>query len=232
MRLDRFVSKCTNMGRAQATKLVRKGNVEINSSKVNNPQTKVKLESDTVKLNGELLEYKEFIYIMLNKPQGYICSTKDDKHRTILDLFPEKISLREPHSCGRLDIDTTGLVLATDNGKWSHKVTSPKKKCFKTYIVQSDTPLTKEDMQLLQEGVLLDGEDKKTLPAQIRELGECEYELKICEGKFHQVKRMFQAVNNCVLALHRSKIGNIILDNKLKPGCFRELTPYEINEFL
>ena len=232
MRLDRFVAKCTNIGRARATKLVRKGQVAINGLRVSNPQTKIKPESDTIELAGELLEYKEFIYIMLNKPQGYICSTKDDKHSTILDLLPENLSCREPHSCGRLDIDTTGLVLATDNGKWSHKVTSPKKECFKTYIVQSDTALSVDDMQHLEEGVLLDGEDKKTLPAKIRELAECEYELQICEGKFHQVKRMFQAVDNCVLALHRSQIGNIILDENLKPGDFRELSKAEISEFL
>ncbi|MCM8534826.1 MAG: rRNA pseudouridine synthase [Lentisphaeraceae bacterium] len=231
MRLDRFISKCTTMGRAESTKKVRQGNITVNDKTITNPQTKISPDTDSIYFNDKKLVYKEFIYIMLNKPMGYICSTKDDKNRTVLDLLPEEYAAREPFSCGRLDIDTTGLVLLTDNGKWSHKITSPKKKCFKTYIVTSHEPLTKEDMTQLEEGVMLDNDDKITLPAIIKELEDCKYELQICEGRFHQVKRMFEAVGNVVVALHRSSIGEIILDLELDSGKHRELTAEEISYF-
>ena len=232
MRLDRFIAKCTHCGRSQATKTVRQGKVSVNDQTISNPQTKIKPESDLILLNGEPLEYKEHIYLMLNNPQGYICSTKDEKCRTVIELLPSKYALREPASCGRLDIDTTGLVLLTDNGKWNHKITSPKKKCFKKYIVESEASLSEADMQSLREGVLLTGEEKNTLPALITELGDCRYELQICEGKFHQVKRMFQAVGNLVLGLHRAQIGDIVLDASLSAGSFRELTEEEVAYFL
>ena len=231
MRLDRFISKCTTLGRAQSTKLVRQGHVSVNDKTARNPAVKIDKNNDKILLDGETLEYQEFVYIMLNKPQGYICSTQDNKHKTVLDLLPGKFSRRNPFSCGRLDIDTTGLVLITDNGKWSHRVTSPKKKCFKKYIVESNEALSKNDMTSLEEGVLLDGEEKLTLPAKIEKLDENKYSLQICEGKFHQIKRMFQAVDNAVVTLHRSKIGNIELDKNLQPGEFRELCEEEIQEF-
>lgn len=231
MRLDRFISKCTTMGRAESTKKVRQGKVKVNDKTTTNPQTKIAPDTDSIYFDDRKLEYKEFIYIMLNKPMGYICSTKDDKNRTVLDLLPEEYSARSPFSCGRLDIDTTGLVLLTDNGKWSHKITSPKKKCFKTYIVSSNEPLSKEDMAQLEEGVMLDGDDKITLPARIKKLENCKYELQICEGRFHQIKRMFEAVGNLVIALHRSTIGGIILDSELESGKYRELTPEEVSYF-
>jgi 16S rRNA pseudouridine516 synthase len=231
MRLDRFLSKCTHCGRAQATKIIRQGKVKVNNLTSSNPKTQVDPNKDEVLYQDKILEYKEFIYLMLNKPTGYICSTKDNKCRTVLELLEDNYALREPASCGRLDIDTTGLVLLTDNGPWNHKITSPKKKCFKTYIVDSDSPLSKEDMQELREGVLMDNENKKTLPAEIKELAECRYELQICEGKFHQVKRMFQAVGNCVLSLHRAQIGQILLDDKLASGEYRELTNEEVQYF-
>ncbi|MCM8531824.1 MAG: rRNA pseudouridine synthase [Lentisphaeraceae bacterium] len=231
MRLDRFIAKCTTMGRAESTKKVRQGKVTVNEKTITNPQTKVSPDTDTIYFDGNRLEYKEFIFLMLNKPMGFICSTKDDKNRTVLDLLPEEHSARSPFSCGRLDIDTTGLVILTDNGKWSHRITSPKKKCFKTYIVTSHEPLSKEDMVQLEEGVMLDDDDKITLPAKIKELEDCKYELQICEGRFHQVKRMFEAVGNLVVGLHRSSIGQIILDPKLESGKYRELTPEEISYF-
>ncbi len=231
MRLDKFIANQSTLSRSEAVNVIKNGKVSVDEKIVRDPKTQINEEKNIISLNGEKLIYKEFIYLMLNKPTGYISSTDDPRQKTVLELLPEIYSCRKPFTSGRLDIDTTGLVLLTDDGAWSHNITSPKKKCFKTYIVQTFLPLSKEAMHQLETGVFLDGDDKITEPALIREINPCEYELKISEGRFHQVKRMMLAVGNKVVKLHRAAIGDIRLDSQLKLGESRELTNDEISFF-
>lgn len=232
MRLDKYISNQTTLSRSEAVKVIRAGKVSVDGTVFRDPKSQVNENSCQVQLNGESVSFKKNIYIMLHKPVGFISSTEDKYLKTVLDLLPDEITCRKPFPCGRLDIDTTGLVLLTDDGVWSHKITSPKKKCFKTYLVNTLKSLSEEDMKKLEEGVYLDGDDKITQPAMIREIDKCRYELKISEGRFHQVKRMMEAVGNKVVKLHRQAIGEIILDTDLKEGDFRELSEDEVNQFL
>ena len=229
MRLDKLTASASELSRSEAARAIKKGFVQVNGRVAKNAKDNVDPLQDEVTLYDEVLFYREFVYLMLNKPQGYICSTKDEKKQTVLELLPKIMACREPHSCGRLDIDTTGLVLLTDDGSWSYGITSPKKKCIKTYFVNSAEELSEEDIQALEEGVMLDGEDKLTLPAQLKKLGDCYYELKIMEGRFHQIKRMFIARDNMVVKLHRHSIGLITLDEDLAEGDFRELSADEVD---
>ncbi|NQZ56366.1 MAG: rRNA pseudouridine synthase [Lentisphaeraceae bacterium] len=228
MRLDKFTASSSELSRSEATKVIRGGRVAVNGQIEKNVKTKVDPKNDEITFNKEVLKYREFVYLMMHKPQNYICSTKDAKQATVLELLPELFASRKPHSCGRLDIDTTGLVLLTDDGSWSYGITSPKKKCMKTYLVHSLSELGENDIKQLEEGIMLEDEDKPTLPAEIKRLGKCYYELKICEGRFHQIKRMFIALYNKVEKLHRQSIGPVTLGDDLKEGDFRELTDEEI----
>lgn len=232
MRLDKYVSNQTVLSRSEAVKKIKAGKVFVDGNCVREPKTQVNEQNSSIELEGTLISFKKNIYIMLHKPVGFISSTEDKYQKTVLDLLPDEITCRKPFPCGRLDIDTTGLVLLTDDGVWSHKITSPKKKCFKTYLVNTLKSLSEEDMKNIEEGVFLDGDDKITQPALIREIDKCRYELKISEGRFHQVKRMMEAVGNKVVKLHRQAIGEIFLDPKLKEGDFRELSEDEVNQFL
>jgi len=228
MRLDKFTATASELSRSEATKAIRGGAITVNGKTEKNPKTAVDAAKDEIKLKGEALTYREFVYLMLNKPEGYICSTKDARQQTVLELLPKFFADRKPHSCGRLDIDTTGLVLLTDDGNWSYGITAPKKKCYKTYLINSLSELSEEDIQKLEEGIILEGEEKATLPAKIKRLDHKYYELQIMEGRFHQIKRMFTAVYNKVLKLHRQSIGPISLGD-LPVEEFRELTTEEID---
>ncbi|KES14475.1 16S rRNA uridine-516 pseudouridylate synthase, partial [Gilliamella apicola SCGC AB-598-I20] len=165
---------------------------------------------------------------MLNKPQGYVCSTDDPDHPTILYFIDEPMS-EKLHSAGRLDLDTTGLVLLTDDGKWSHRITSPKHHCEKIYQVTVEQPLTTNLIEIFKQGIQLKSEKTLTEPAKLIIIDDYHAELTISEGRYHQVKRMFAAVNNHVTQLHRKQIGNIVLD--IPEGEYRPLTQDEISSF-
>ncbi|HHJ80676.1 MAG TPA: pseudouridine synthase, partial [Candidatus Tenderia electrophaga] len=167
------------------------------------------------------------LYFMLNKPEGYICATKDSRHPTVLDLIDEP-GAHTLHPVGRLDIDTTGLVLLSDDGQWSHGITSPRRQKIKRYLVHLAEPLVAGIEHQFEAGVMLDGETKPTLPAQLKRISATEVELSIQEGRYHQVKRMFAAVGNAVTALHRQAIGPISLDDDLPVGAYRALTEAEV----
>ena len=231
MRLDKYIANQTPLSRSEAVKAIRSGRVTVDSSTVREAKTQVKESSQAIALDGKEIGFKENIYLMLNKPADYISSTEDRNHKTVIELLPEEYSCRNPFPCGRLDIDTTGLVILTDDGAWAHNITSPKKKCFKTYIVDSLRTLSDEEIKSLEDGVFLAGDERITKPAKVKVLDECRYELQISEGRFHQVKRMFETVGNKVLKLHRHAIGEIQLDNNLAPGEFRELNENEVNFF-
>lgn len=231
MRLDKYVSNQTPLSRSQAVQKIRSGKVFVDDQCIRDPKTHVDESSSKVELEKVEISYKEFVYLMLNKPVDYISSTEDKNHQTVLELLPEEYACRKIFPCGRLDIDTTGLVLLTDDGPWGHNITSPKKKCFKTYIVNTLRNLSDDESTKIEEGLFLDGDDRVTKPAKIKKIDDCKYELQISEGRFHQVKRMMESIGNKVMKLHRQAIGTIELDTELKLGEFRELTEEEISIF-
>lgn len=223
MRLDKFLTHTTDLTRTLAKQVIRQQRVMINNKTAQSP-AQIILTTDDVKLDGELLSFPGNRYIMLHKPAGYVCTREDTHHTDVFSLLDNSDDL---HAAGRLDADTTGLVLLTNDGQWSHKVTSPRRQCGKVYLVTLEQSLTPQQITQLTQGVMLHGEDKPTLPAQLEILSEKQVRFTIHEGKYHQVKRMFAAVENKVTALHRQSIGEIRLDDNLKPGAWRELTNEE-----
>ncbi|MCG8672559.1 MAG: 16S rRNA pseudouridine(516) synthase RsuA [Pseudomonadales bacterium] len=229
MRLDKFICDNTDLTRTDAKKAIREHRVLINDNIAKSAS--IKLENDDqIQLDGKLIQALSLRYFILNKPKGYVCSTQDPDHPIVLSLLQEP-QRQKLHIAGRLDKDTTGLVLITDDGQWSHRVTSPRSECIKRYRVSLDQPLSETAQQQLQHGVALKNEPKPTRPAQVEQLSETEIYLAISEGKYHQVKRMLAAVGNHVNELHRDRVGGICLDDSLAEGCYRSLTPEEIALF-
>ncbi|AOS97755.1 Ribosomal small subunit pseudouridine synthase A [Microbulbifer aggregans] len=226
MRLDKAVSQVTDLSRAEVKRAAKAGRITVNGEVAGNPATKVS-ESDELCLDGELLEEAGPRYFMLHKPLGYVSATKDSEHPTVLDLLEEP-NKQKLHIAGRLDIDTTGLVLLTDDGQWSHKITSPRHHCDKTYYAMLAERIDESAVEKFAKGIWLDGEKKRTKPAKLEILFANEVRLTIGEGRYHQVKRMFAALGNRVLELHRERIGDIVLDEDLVEGDYRPLTPEEI----
>ncbi len=226
MRLDKFVSQSLGITRKQTKQILRQQLIKVNG--VPECRADQQVDADTnVTFEGRRLHPPGPLYFMLNKPDGYICATKDSRHPTVLDLIDEPRA-HTLHPVGRLDIDTTGLVLLTDDGQWSHGITSPKRQKTKRYLVHLAEPLIDGVEQQFEAGIMLDGEKNPTLPAQLKRLSATEVELCIQEGRYHQVKRMFAAVGNAVTALHRQAIGPISLDDDLAIGAYRALSEAEV----
>lgn len=232
MRLDRFLSETTDLTRSLAKKALHREEVRVDGEVVKNPATQVDA-SRRVTWNGEPLALVGLRYVMLHKPAGVECSAR----RGLYPLVRELVDL--PHverlqTVGRLDVDTTGLVLLTDDGQWSHRVTSPKRRCGKVYRVTLAEPLEGEDREAavtqFAEGLWLDGEEKPTRPAELVMREPRVAELTLFEGKYHQVKRMFAAIGHHVEALHREAIGPLSL-GELAPGEWRELSEAERAQF-
>lgn len=227
MRLDKFLAETTGLTRSQAAKVLRQSAVTVNGKIEKSGAAKVSPD-DEIYYDGERLMWVENgQYIMLHKPQGYICSHEDGDYPTIYQFFDYPLSARL-HSAGRLDVDTTGLVLLTDDGQWSHRITSPKFHCEKTYLVTLADPVEANYVQACADGILLRGEKEPTKPATLEILDDYNVNLTLSEGRYHQVKRMFAALGNKVVALHRWKIGNVVLDEHLAEGEFRSLIEEEI----
>lgn len=226
LRLDRLLAEVGGLSRRQAQQAIRAGRVAVAGAVQADPAHKVPADV-VVSLDGASLRQRGPRYLMLHKPAGYVCATRDDQHPTVLDLLPPE-QRDGLHIAGRLDLDTTGLVLLTDDGAWSHRVTSPRHRCHKRYRVTLAEPVSDAELQRLREGLLLRGEARPTAPAQVRRLGERSLLLTIREGRYHQVKRMFGALGNRVVALHRDRVGDLALDDaQLAEGEFRALTPAE-----
>lgn len=227
MRLDRYISNASDYSRSQVKQLLRHGRVDVNGETVGNPSITV-TSDDQICVDNMPIATPGPRYLMLNKPEGVVSASKDSDHPTVLDLLdeprPEQLQI-----AGRLDIDTTGLLLITDDGQWNHRVTSPRSQCFKTYRVQVDQPLDEALIKKFADGLWLDGEKRRCLPAQLTITDAHHALLVISEGKYHQVKRMFAAVGNQVTALHRKQVGAIVLDPTLAPGQYRPLTQTEID---
>ncbi|NMS90157.1 rRNA pseudouridine synthase [Clostridioides difficile] len=229
-RIDKILSNLGYGSRSEIKKYCKQGSVVVNGSEVSNPGTQVDTENDEILFNGEEVIYREYIYLMMNKPDGYISATTDKYDPTVLDLIDLSYLAFEPFPVGRLDKDTEGLLVLTNDGKLSHRVLSPKKHVPKTYYAKIDGVVTEEDVESFTEGVVLD-DGYKTMPSQLNILksdDESEIELTIHEGKFHQVKRMFESVGKKVVYLKRLSMGNLKLDESLELGEYRELTDEEV----
>jgi 16S rRNA pseudouridine516 synthase len=226
-----------NMGfgtRKDVKKLMKSGSVHVNGEVVKEAKVHVDPEKDLVTVFGEVVEYKPYIYLMMNKPQGVISATEDNEHETVIDLLLYEHEMYEPFPVGRLDKDTEGFLLITNDGQFSHALMSPKKHVPKTYVATIRGNVTNEDVDRFKQGVELD-DGYVTKPGELVILEQgpiSEIELTITEGKYHQVKRMFEAVDKKVLTLKRTKIGNLELDPELELGTYRELTEEEVEILL
>lgn len=225
-RLDKFISHLAEVPRTQARASIKRKEVSVNGEVITAHNFQL-AKDDAVLHNGEPLVFLGKRYFMLNKPVGYVCANSDDLHKTVFDLLDEP-NMSDFHVAGRLDIDTTGLVIITNDGDWSHKITSPRSNKFKTYLVETQEPITDEALEQLREGVMLHNEKDATRPAIAERLANYGLRLSISEGKYHQVKRMLYAVDNKVVELHREQIAGITLDENLAPGEYRLLTEDEI----
>lgn len=229
-RLDKVLSNLGYGSRAEIKRDCKKGLVKVNGKVENNPGLQVDTDKDIIIFDGETIDYKEYIYIMLNKPDGYISATFDKHDPIVLDLIDSKFLVFEPFPVGRLDKDTEGLLVLTNDGQLAHRVLAPKSHVPKTYYAKIDGVVTEKDIEAFKGGVVLD-DGYETMPAElvILESGETsEIELTIHEGKFHQVKRMFESVDKKVTYLKRISMGGLKLDNDLALGEYRELTEEEI----
>ncbi|MGO2235298.1 16S rRNA pseudouridine(516) synthase [Marinomonas sp. UCMA 3892] len=231
MRLDKFVCKSTELTRKEAVQCIHSGEVCVNGEVVTSEAIQVH-ENNTVLLNGDRLKTRDYRYILMNKPAGTVCSNIDEVYPSVFNyLDVDKAS--ELHIAGRLDADTTGLVLITDDGRWSFNITLPSNDCCKVYRVQLSQAIPAERSSELvtqfKQGLQLQGEQGLTRPAKLDIITPKEVLLTITEGKFHQVKRMFSAVGNRVVGLHREQIGEVYLD--LDVGQWRYLSKNEVESF-
>ena len=229
MRLDKFICKSTELTRTEAKKVLKMGKVLVNNEVIKDPSTQVH-ENNSISIEGQVLTARSSRYIILHKPVDTICSNVDEVYPSLLHLIAVDRAF-DMHIAGRLDADTTGLVLITDDGRWSHNIISPKKQCEKMYRVWLRDPLKADTAQQFIDGVQLQGEDGLTRPAKLVQITEKEVLLTITEGKYHQVKRMFAAVGNKVVGLHREQIGPIKLAD-LPLSQWRYLTEREVSAFL
>lgn len=225
MRLDKYLSNAGVGSRKDVTKLLKAKRVTVNDMVETSGKTNVDV-GDVIELDDTLISLEKHIYIMLHKPERVITATRDDKHQTVMDLIkhPQK---EELFPLGRLDKNTTGLLIITNDGYLGHQLLSPKKNVAKTYIATLKKSITAEAISALEAGVELS--DFTTRPATVKVLREDCIELTITEGKFHQVKRMMHAVDNQVKELHRKSFGNLVLDPNLNPAESRKLTDEEVN---
>ena len=249
MRLDKFLANSGIGTRKEVKIILKKGKITVNEKIVKDAKIQIDEIKDNVKIEGEKITYKPFVYIMMNKPSGVISATEDGKHKTVIDLLCEKYKNYKVFPVGRLDIDTEGLLLLTNDGVLAHNLLSPKKHVDKKYYVELKEPLTIEKKKILENGIKLE-ENFVTKKAKIEIIDKDKVKDKnknidiininkansvfitISEGKFHQVKRMFKFVENEVLYLKRVKMGKLLLSEDLKLGEYRELSEEEMNLIL
>lgn len=230
MRIDKLLSNMGEGSRQEIKKLIKSGTVSIDGETIYKPEIQVN-ETQNIFIGNRKILYKKYIYIMMNKPQNVVSATEDSKDKTVIDILDEKDAKFCPFPVGRLDKDTEGLLILTNDGELCHNLLSPKKHIPKTYYANIDGRVTDYDIDLFNEGIMLN-DGYKTLPATLKIINSSDIsaiELTIVEGKFHQVKRMFEAVNKKVIFLKRIAMGNLKLDNSLAIGQYRHLTDSELN---
>lgn len=229
LRLDKFLADCGFGTRKEVKELLRKKQVYVNDRLVVQPDYKVNPETDKVTAQGKQAGYEQYAYYMMNKPQGVVSATKDEKEKTVIQLIKEQ-KRRDLFPVGRLDKDTEGLLLITNDGKLANNLLAPGKHVEKTYYAEIDGKVTEREIRMFFSGLDI-GDEKKTAPAELKILISDErskVEMCITEGRYHQIKRMFEAVGMQVLYLKRLSMGALSLDPELKPGNYRKLTGLEI----
>ena len=229
-RLDKIIALNCSLSRRDARRLIKEGKVRVNGEPAKEAQMPVDISADTIEADGFDFTPREHIYIMMNKPEGVISASDDKNKKTVIDLVPPELKRRSLFPAGRLDRDTTGLIIITDDGDFTHRMLSPSHHVFKRYIAEISEPLSEESVALIESGITLD-DGTECLPARVEaysENGVNYMALEIREGKYHQVKRMAAACGTKVLRLRRVKIGALCLDPSLAPGECRELTDEEL----
>ncbi|PAV25544.1 ribosomal small subunit pseudouridine synthase A [Tamilnaduibacter salinus] len=227
MRLDQFLTRSAGLSRKQAKIAIRGGRVTMAGQRWKKTATHVDANA-RITLDGEPQALPGHRYLMIHKPEGVVSATTDSEHPTVLDLLPAA-DCADLRIVGRLDRNTTGLLLLSTDGQWSHRVMSPRFHCPKTYHVTVADPLDNAALQTLRDGVLLHGEKAPSVPASVEPVAESQLRLTITEGRYHQVKRMLAAVGHRVVALHRERIGDLALDPGMAPGDHRALSDEEVH---
>lgn len=231
-RLDKVLANLGYGSRKDVKKIIKSGSVEVDNVIVKDNNMQIDPYKNIIKVDGEEISYKKYIYLMMNKPDGVISATFDDYDKTVIDLLEENHRAFEPFPVGRLDKDTVGLLLLTNDGELNHRLISPKWHVDKIYYAKIDTPLSQDDVIAFKEGIVLD-DGYKCMPGKLEIIksGESESEVKVTiqEGKYHQVKRMFQSLCKNVIYLKRLSFGGLDLDENLEEGEYRELTGEEID---
>ncbi|MBE6716856.1 MAG: rRNA pseudouridine synthase [Ruminococcaceae bacterium] len=232
VRLDKYLSSQLNVSRNDAKKLLRGGSVTVNGTVTKKGDVSVKPYEDTVAVSGHTLEYKKYIYIMQHKPKGVVSASVSPSDVTVIDILPEELRRSGLFPAGRLDKDTTGFVLITDDGEFAHNILSPSHHVEKTYLAETGEILTDDDIKRFLDGMKV-GEDVFR-PAGIKFMEKhgdnYVYEVKICEGRYHQIRRMFASCGKPLLELSRIKIGELSLSEDLLPGQSREISPDELKK--
>ena len=229
MRIDKFLSACGAATRSEAKKLIKSGRITIDGVCAKSPDEQVDEKASAVALDGTELVYKKFVYIMLNKPQGYISAVYYKRYPVVTELLDSRYKHFNAAPVGRLDLDTEGLLILTNDGQFNHNMTSPNKNIYKRYFARLDKPAEQEDIAEFKKGMCF--KDFTAKPA-LLEITDNPYEvfIEIAEGKFHQVKRMCERVGKSVVYLKRVSIGTLALDKNLSPGQSRELTEEELTK--
>ena len=227
-RLDKIISSQTKYSRKEIKELIKKKRVLVNNEIATKSDIKVNSNIDTITIDGEILKFKKHIYLMLNKPKGYVSATEDKIDKTVLDLVPSEFSHRNLFPAGRLDKDTTGLMIITDDGEFAHNILSPQKHIKKTYNVTIDIPLTNEMVAGFKNGIMLNDGECKTASLEIT--SEYTGIVTLTEGRYHQIKRMFGCFGAKVVELQRISMGNFTLPNNLKLGECREFTEEKLKK--
>ena len=224
-RLDKIIASQSRDGRKEAQKLIKSGAVRVNGEICQKVDFKADAENDLIEINGQALCYQKYVYIMMNKPSGVVSATQDNHDSTVIDILPQEMKRKGLFPAGRLDKDTEGLLIITDDGDFAHRMLSPKKHVYKKYIAQLDKEITEETIKRFEEGVVF-SDGAKCLPARLEycENSKIKGIVTICEGKFHQVKKMFAACGINVVYLQRISIGNLYLDSNLPIGACKLLT--------
>lgn len=226
MRLDKFLSDAGVCTRSEAKKNAKYGNIIVNGEIQRDTSVHIDPDSDKIIYCGEEIVYEKYTYIMMNKPADVLSATEDGSGVTVIDLLPEKYQRIGLFPCGRLDKNTLGLLILTNNGKLAHELLSPAKHVEKTYLFECAVPLSESDISTLCQGVDI-GEKSSTRPAKVKLISSTRGEITVIEGKFHQIKRMFSAIDNKITYLERISFAGIPLDTSLARGEFRPLTDNE-----
>ena len=221
MRLDKFISSQLNISRKEARTAILRGRAAVGGATVRTADFKIDENADSVAFDGQALSYKKHIYIIMNKPRGVLSASDDKRQPTVIDIIPENLRRNGLFPVGRLDKDTTGLLIITDDGDFAHRVLSPKREIFKTYIAVLDGEITPDMPEKFLNGIVL-ADGTKCRKAFLRRVDKNTAEIKICEGKFHQIKRMFGTVGLGVNALERTAVGNFRLPEDLPQGACSE----------